>query len=117
MSASEGRTSGSENTHSGGAIAWMARNPIAANLLMIVLLVGGIWSAFNVQKEVFPQFQLDIVNISVGYPGAAPEEVEQGILRPSRRPSAAWMASARSPAMRAKGAAVSRSSSSPAPTG
>lgn len=65
-----------------GPIAWMARNPIAANLLMFILLLGGVWSALNVQKEVFPQFQLDIVNVSVGYPGAAPEEVEQGILRP-----------------------------------
>lgn len=60
----------------------MARNPIAANLLMAVLLIGGVWTTLNIQKEVFPQFQLDIVEISVGYPGAAPEEVEQGILRP-----------------------------------
>lgn len=65
-----------------GPIAWMVRNPIAANLLMFVLLIGGVWTAFDIQKEVFPQFQLDIVEISVGYPGAAPEEVEQGILRP-----------------------------------
>ncbi len=65
-----------------GPIAWMVLNPIAANLLMAVLLLGGVWTAFNIQKEVFPQFQLDIVEISVGYPGAAPEEVEQGILRP-----------------------------------
>lgn len=65
-----------------GAIAWMARNSIAANLLMILLLGGGIWSMFVIQKEVFPQYQLDIVEVSVGYPGAAPEEVEQGILRP-----------------------------------
>lgn len=65
-----------------GPIAWMARNPIAANLLMAILLIGGIWAAFGVQKEVFPQFQLDIVEVDVGYPGAAPSEVEQGILRP-----------------------------------
>ena len=65
-----------------GPIAWMAHNSIAANLLMMLLLGGGIWSAFTVQKEVFPQFVLDIVEINVGYPGAAPEEVEQGILRP-----------------------------------
>lgn len=65
-----------------GAIAWMAQNPIAANLLMVVLLVGGLWSTVAVQKEVFPQFALDIVEVSVGYPGAAPSEVEQGILRP-----------------------------------
>ncbi|TWT42797.1 Swarming motility protein SwrC [Thalassoglobus neptunius] len=66
----------------GGAIAWMASNSIAANLLMVILLGGGIWSAFAIQKEVFPQFQLDIVEITVGYPGAAPTEVEQGILQP-----------------------------------
>ena len=60
----------------------MARNSIAANLLMLLLLGGGIWSAFNIQKEVFPQFLLDVVEVNVGYPGAAPEEVEQGILRP-----------------------------------
>ena len=65
-----------------GPVEWMVRNPIAANLLMAVLLIGGIWTAFDIQKEVFPQFQLDLVEISVGYPGAAPEEVEQGILRP-----------------------------------
>ncbi|TWT56168.1 efflux RND transporter permease subunit [Allorhodopirellula solitaria] len=65
-----------------GPIAWMAHNSIAANLLMVILLGGGIWAAAYMQKEVFPQFQLDIVEVNVGYPGAAPEEVEQGILQP-----------------------------------
>lgn len=65
-----------------GPIAWMARNSIASNLLMILLLVGGVWTAAVMQKEVFPEFQLDIVEVNVGYPGAAPSEVEQGILRP-----------------------------------
>lgn len=60
----------------------MARHAIAANLLMTILLAGGLWSAFQIQKEVFPQFQLDIVSVSVGYPGAAPSEVESGILQP-----------------------------------
>ena len=63
-----------------GPIAWMARNSIAANLLMFILLGGGIWSATVIQKEVFPEFELDIVEVSVDYPGAAPSEVEQGIL-------------------------------------
>ncbi|MDI9246396.1 efflux RND transporter permease subunit [Marinobacter sp. CHS3-4] len=65
-----------------GPIEWMARNSIAANLIMILLLAGGLWMATQVQKEVFPQFQLDIVQVRVSYPGAAPEEVEQGILLP-----------------------------------
>ena len=65
-----------------GPIAWMARNSIASNLLMFILLGGGIWAAFTIQKEVFPAFELDVVEVQVDYPGAAPEEVEQGILRP-----------------------------------
>lgn len=65
-----------------GIISYMARNPIAANLLMILLIGGGVWSMYTVQKEVFPQFQLDIVNVSVVYPGSSPAEVEQGILLP-----------------------------------
>lgn len=73
---------GSNNSKDSGPIAFMARNSIAANLLMLILIGGGIWSMFNIQKEVFPQFQLDIVEVSVVYPGAAPAEVEQGILRP-----------------------------------
>ena len=70
------------NSHRSGPIAWMVNNPIAANLIMVILIGFGIWTAFNIQKEVFPQFQLDIVEVSVVYPGAAPAEVEQGILLP-----------------------------------
>ena len=50
-----------------GPIAWMARNSIAANLLMVLLLAGGVWMAFEVQKEVFPEFQLDMVQVTVSY--------------------------------------------------
>ncbi|MCH4824238.1 efflux RND transporter permease subunit [Gramella lutea] len=71
-----------KKTRKEGAIGYMARNSVAANLLMIVLLAGGIWTMFNIQKEVFPQFQLDYVQVNVTYPGAAPAEVEQGILLP-----------------------------------
>lgn len=65
-----------------GLIAYMGENSIAANLLMLILIGGGIWTAYNIQKEVFPEYQLDIVDVSVVYPGASPAEVEQGILRP-----------------------------------
>lgn len=65
-----------------GAIAYMARNSIATNLLMVLLLVGGLFTMFKIQKEVFPEFQLDFVEVSVAYPGASPAEVEQGVLQP-----------------------------------
>ena len=65
-----------------GPLAWMVRKRIAANLLMLLLLAGGLWTALHMQKEVFPDFQLDIVRISVNYPGASPAEVEHGILLP-----------------------------------
>lgn len=65
-----------------GPIAWMASHPIAANLLMVLLLAGGFWTTDYMQKEVEPQYQLDVVEVSVSYPGAAPSEVETGILLP-----------------------------------
>lgn len=65
-----------------GLIAWMARNSIAANLLMFILVGGGLWTTTHIQKEVFPEYELDIVEVNVDYPGAAPAEVEQGILLP-----------------------------------
>jgi len=60
----------------------MARNRVAANLLMWGLLLGGGVLALQIKQEVFPSFQLDIVDISVPYPGASPEEVEEGIVLP-----------------------------------
>ena len=63
-----------------GPLAYMARNTVAANLLMFVILIGGILGAFQIKQEVFPEFSLDIVSISVMYPGASPDDVEQGIV-------------------------------------
>lgn len=63
-----------------GPISWMARNPVASNLFMIILIVGGLFMSSQIKQEVFPEFELDIVQITVPYPGASPEEVEQGVL-------------------------------------
>ncbi len=63
-----------------GPISWMVQNPVASNLLMLILLVGGVLIASRVKKEVFPDFALDVVRISTIYPGASPEEVEEGII-------------------------------------
>lgn len=63
-----------------GPIAWMAGNSVASSLLMLLFLVGGVLFAFQIKQEVFPEFTLDTVVVSVPYPGASPEEVEQGIV-------------------------------------
>jgi multidrug efflux pump subunit AcrB len=63
-----------------GPIAWMAKNSVAANILMVLLIGGGIFSATKVKQEFLPSAQLDEVSVNVPYPGASPEEVEQGIL-------------------------------------
>ncbi|HHO53917.1 MAG TPA: efflux RND transporter permease subunit [Deltaproteobacteria bacterium] len=63
-----------------GAIAWMSRNSVAANLLMLVVILAGVSGIFRTKQEVFPTFDLDIVSVHVPYPGASPAEVEQGIV-------------------------------------
>ncbi|MBI1300787.1 MAG: MMPL family transporter [Alphaproteobacteria bacterium] len=63
-----------------GPIAFMASHPVAANLLMIVLIFGGFLFLLDSKKEVFPEFELDTVIVKMAYPGASPEEVEQGII-------------------------------------
>jgi multidrug efflux pump subunit AcrB len=63
-----------------GAIEWMAKNHVAANLLMLLLVVGGLIKGLGIKQEVFPEIAMDRVGVSVAYPGAGPEEVEEGIL-------------------------------------
>ena len=65
-----------------GAIAWMAANPVAANLLMLVFIIGGLYQGWNIKQEVFPSFELDMVTINASYPGASPAETEQGVILP-----------------------------------
>ena len=62
-----------------GIINWFARNPVAANRLMVFLVVSGAVASLTVKEEVFPEFSLDLVTIEVPYLGAAPEEVESAV--------------------------------------
>lgn len=64
----------------GGIIAWFARNPVAANLLMLVIMVSGLSSYFGIQKRTFPEFESNMVQVTVPYRGAAPAEVEEGVI-------------------------------------
>ncbi|MFQ5655555.1 MAG: efflux RND transporter permease subunit, partial [Planctomycetota bacterium] len=61
------------------AIAWFVSNGVAANLLMLMILFGGALTLLGIKEEIFPETAADRITITVPYPGAAPEEVEEGI--------------------------------------
>ncbi|MCO4812855.1 MAG: efflux RND transporter permease subunit [Gammaproteobacteria bacterium] len=64
-----------------GLVAWFIANPVAANLLMVLLLVGGALSAMNLRSQVFPTISPGTVVVTTPFPGATPAEVEEGITR------------------------------------
>ncbi|HSG33598.1 MAG TPA: efflux RND transporter permease subunit [Sphingomonadaceae bacterium] len=64
-----------------GIVAFMARNGVAANLLMIFMLLAGLAAYGRIVQEVFPETSLDAVTVRVAYPGATPEEVEESIVQ------------------------------------
>ncbi|MBJ88570.1 MAG: hypothetical protein CMO98_01805 [Woeseia sp.] len=63
-----------------GIISWFAQNHVAANLLMVMILALGIMASFTIRKQVTPDFTLDMISVRVPYLGAAPEEVEEGVV-------------------------------------
>ncbi len=63
-----------------GIIAWFAANHVAANLLMLFIIVAGIISVFTIRKQTTPDFELNTVQVRVAYLGAAPQEVEEGVV-------------------------------------
>ncbi|MCP4036438.1 MAG: efflux RND transporter permease subunit, partial [bacterium] len=60
-------------------IAWFARNRVAANLLMVALIVVGIAAYPSIEQKSFPDLENKIIQIAIPYLGAAPEEVENGV--------------------------------------
>ena len=68
--------------NSKGLIDWFIRNPVAANLFMILVFVAGTLSLSNISKEMFPRTEMRMVSVTAPYPGAAPVEVEKGVVLP-----------------------------------
>jgi len=62
-----------------GPLAWFARNHVAANLLMLLILVAGFMSILTIRVEFFPEMSVDIITVTVPYLGASPDEVENGV--------------------------------------
>ena len=63
-------------------IRWMAEHKVAANLLMLIILLAGAMGVMNIKQEVFPEFDLDFIIVAVPYSGATPDEIEETILLP-----------------------------------
>ncbi len=63
-----------------GIIAWFASNHVAANLLMLLIIAFGVVSGLTIRKQTTPDFELNWVQIRVPYLGAAPQEVEEGVV-------------------------------------
>jgi len=70
----------SPRLRSQGPIAWMARHSVAPNLLMLVLILGGIFMSTKIKQEYLPATEPDTVTVNIALPGATPEEVEQSIV-------------------------------------
>ena len=67
-------------TQEKGIIAWFAANSVAANLLMILIIVGGLITVGTIRKEMNPALELNTIQVRVPYLGAAPQEVEEGVI-------------------------------------
>ncbi|WP_425667202.1 efflux RND transporter permease subunit [Vibrio tubiashii] len=63
-----------------GLIAYFANNSVAANLLMAFILIIGTVSFFFIQRQMFPNIEVNYINVSAQYPGASPQEIEESIL-------------------------------------
>ncbi len=63
-----------------GLVTWWARNSVAANLLMVGIFIAGALGFFRMEREVFPTFRLNWVQVTVAWPGAAPQEVEEQLV-------------------------------------
>ncbi|MGK2927872.1 MAG: efflux RND transporter permease subunit, partial [Lysobacterales bacterium] len=61
-------------------IEWFARNSVAANLLMAILLLGGLYTVFTIKKEIQPRIETNYINIGVPFLGATPLDVEEGVV-------------------------------------
>ncbi len=63
-----------------GVIGYFAHNPVAANLLMVTVIILGLFSYFTLQRQMFPNIETNRIEIRATYPGASPREIEESIL-------------------------------------
>ncbi|TWT94204.1 efflux RND transporter permease subunit [Neorhodopirellula pilleata] len=61
------------------AISWAIHNAPGMNVLMLALMLIGAGAFYSMRREVFPEFELEVVMVSVPYPGATPQDTEEAI--------------------------------------
>lgn len=63
-----------------GIISFWARNSVAANLLMVLCFIGGLWGYLSLEEEIFPQLQFNGASVSMAWQGASPSDIEDQIV-------------------------------------
>ena len=63
-----------------GIIAWFAKNSVAANLLMFFIIIIGVYTYNTIQRQMFPNVEINYITVSATYAGASPQEIEESIL-------------------------------------
>lgn len=81
--------------HRNDILGLFARHPVAANLLMVIMLLAGVWGLTNLNTQFFPTFDGELVNVRTVWSGASAEDVERSIAVPLEQALAlptAWKA-------------------------
>ena len=63
-----------------GAIGFFANHPVAGNLLMLLMIIAGLYGLTQLNRQVMPDFNLDLISVSVEWPGASPKDVEANVI-------------------------------------
>jgi multidrug efflux pump subunit AcrB len=64
-----------------GLFTAFARNTVFSNIVLLIIIFAGVLATLNMRREFFPEFSLDMISVTMVWPGADPEEVEEGIVR------------------------------------
>ncbi|MEM7559852.1 MAG: efflux RND transporter permease subunit, partial [Planctomycetota bacterium] len=63
-------------------VRWAINNTPAINVMIVALLAAGMFSFYSMRREVFPEFELEVILVRVPYPGASPSDCEKGVCQP-----------------------------------
>lgn len=71
--------------HAPGLISRFARHRVAANLLMLIMILGGVWALMRINTQFLPTFSVELVSVTIVWPGASAEDIENSITNPLER--------------------------------